>query len=149
MTAPVSAGSVSTRMAASRAEASCSGRFTRSKYLERGRNASLTVTSPAYGCSSSCRTGLEARVAKVPDGNSSTGIRLIVASAAPVSMLVDPGPTDAVHTHVCSRSFCRAYATEVCTMACSFRARTYGRRSSPSVVSSFWRSAWPIPATFP
>ena len=108
MTAPVSAGSVSTRIAFSRADASCSGRLTRSKYLERGRKASLTVTSPAYGCSSSWSTGLETRVAKVPDGSNSTGIRLIVASAAPVSMLVDPGPTDAVHTHVCSRSFCRA-----------------------------------------
>ena len=47
-------------------------------------------------------------MAKVPDGSSSTGSRLIVASAAPVSMLDEPGPTEAVHTQVCSRSFCRA-----------------------------------------
>ena len=33
VTAPVSAGSVSTRIALSRADGSCSGRFTRSKYL--------------------------------------------------------------------------------------------------------------------
>ena len=48
------------------------------------------------------------RVAKVPEGSSSTGSRLIVASAAPVSMLVEPGPTEAVHAQVWSRSFCRA-----------------------------------------
>ena len=53
-------------------------------------------------------SALPAQQQGVPDGNSSTGIRLIVASAAPVSMLVEPGPTDAVQTQVWSRSFCRA-----------------------------------------
>ena len=95
-------------MAASRAEGSCSGRLTSSKYFDSGRKASLTVTSPAHGSSSSWSTGDEARVAKVPEGSSSTGSRLIVASAAPVSMFVEPGPTEAVHTQVCRRSFCRA-----------------------------------------
>ena len=108
VTAPVSAGSVSTRIAPSRADGSCSGRLTRSKYRDSGRKASLTVTSPAYGASSSWSTGAERRVANVPDGSSSTGSRLIVASAAPVSMFVEPGPTEAVHTQVCSRSFWRA-----------------------------------------
>ena len=32
----------------------------------------------------------------------------MVANAAPVSILVDPGPTLAVTAQVCSRSFCRA-----------------------------------------
>ena len=41
-------------------------------------------------------------------GNSSTGMRLIVASAAPVTMLVEPGPMDAVQAKVCSRFFIRA-----------------------------------------
>ena len=108
VTAPVSTGSVSTLIAPSSADGSCSGRVTRSKNFDSGRNASLTVRSAAYGCSSSCRTGLATRVAKVPEGSSRTGIRLMVASAAPVSMLVEPGPTEAVHAHVWSRSFCRA-----------------------------------------
>ena len=34
----------------------------------------------------------------------------MVASAAPVSMLVEPGPMLAVTAHACSRSFCLAYA---------------------------------------
>ena len=55
--------------------------------------------------------------------SSSTGIRLVVASAAPVSMFVDPGPIEAVHARVCSRLRVRAYATEACTMPCSLRAR--------------------------
>ena len=96
---------MSTRIAEISADGSCSGRLTRSKKRERGRKASLTVTSAAYGASSSWSTGELARVAKVPDGRSSTGSRLIVARAAPVSMFVEPGPTEAVQTHVCSRSF--------------------------------------------
>ena len=47
----------------------------------------------------------DTRVANVPEGSSSTGSRLIVASAAPVSMFVEPGPTDAVQAQVWSRSF--------------------------------------------
>ena len=34
----------------------------------------------------------------------------MVANAAPVSMLVEPGPMLAVTAHACSRSFCLAYA---------------------------------------
>ena len=49
VTAPVPAGSVSTRMAASRADGSCSGRQTRSKNTDTGRNASLTDTSSGRG----------------------------------------------------------------------------------------------------
>ena len=41
-------------------------------------------------------------------GSSSTGSRLIVANAAPVSMLLAPGPTDAVTAKACNRSCCRA-----------------------------------------
>ena len=47
VTAPVSAGSVSTRIAASSADGSCSGRLTRSQYRETGLKASLTLTSQA------------------------------------------------------------------------------------------------------
>ncbi len=95
-------------MAPSNADGSCSGRHTRSKYRDSGLKASLTVTSPLPGSSSSCSTGALALVAKVSAASSNTGNRLIVASAAPVSMLVDPGPTLAVTAQVCSRSFCRA-----------------------------------------
>ena len=49
MTAPVSAGSVSTRIAPSSAAGSCSGRQTRSKNRDSGRNASLTDTSYPRG----------------------------------------------------------------------------------------------------
>ena len=108
VTAPVSAGSVSTRIAASSADGSCSGRHTRSKYCDTGRKQSLTVTSPAYGSSSSCSNGDAPRSAKVSAGSSSTGSRLIVASAAPVTMLVAPGPTLVETAQVCSRSFIRA-----------------------------------------
>jgi hypothetical protein len=96
VTAPVSTGSVSTRIAFSRADGSCSGRLTRSKYRDTGRNASFTLMSPAPTFSSSCRTGVATRVVKVSDGSSRTGNRLIVASAAPVSMFVEPGPMLAV-----------------------------------------------------
>jgi hypothetical protein len=37
------------------------------------------------------------------DGSRRTGMRLVVASAAPVSMLVDPGPIDAVQAIAWSR----------------------------------------------
>jgi hypothetical protein len=39
-------------------------------------------------------------VANVSDGSSRTGSRLMVASAAPVSMFVDPGPMLAVTAQV-------------------------------------------------
>jgi hypothetical protein len=55
-------------------------------------------------------------------GSSSTGSRLIVASAAPVTMLVDPGPTDAVQASVDMRLRIRAKPLAACTMPCSLRA---------------------------
>ncbi len=108
MTAPVSTGSVSTRIAASAPAMSCSGRLMRSKKRDTGRKASLTETSSDVGSSSSCRTGLATRVAKMSPGSSSTGSRLMVASAAPVTMFVAPGPIDDVHASVDRRSFMRA-----------------------------------------
>ena len=93
---PVSAGSVSTRIAASADESSCSGRLMRSQKRETGLKQSLTETSSEVGSSSSCSTGLATRVAKMSPGSSSTGRRLMVASAAPVTMFVEPGPTEAV-----------------------------------------------------
>ena len=123
VTAPASAGSVSTRMAPSSAAGSCSGRHTRSKNLDSGRKASLTEMSYPLGSSSSCSTGLAARVAKMSLGSSSTGSRLVVASAAPVSMFADPGPMDAVQASTCSRLLAFAKPAAACTMPCSLRAR--------------------------
>lgn len=123
VTAPVSTGSVSTRIAASAAGISCSGRMIRSKYLDTGRKASLTVTSPPRVSSSCWRTGSAARVANMSLGSSRTGSRLVVASAAPVIMFVEPGPVDAVQAYADSRSRILAKATAACTMPCSLRAR--------------------------
>ena len=46
----------------------------------------------------------------------------MVASAAPVIMLVAPGPTDEVQANVASRLRIRANPAATCTMACSLRA---------------------------
>ncbi len=62
-TAPVSTGSVSTRIACGSAVSSCSGRLIRSKNRDIGRNASFTVASASTGCCSCCSTGPCRRVA--------------------------------------------------------------------------------------
>ena len=59
---------------------------------------------------------------EVSPGSSSTGSRLIVASAAPVTMFVAPGPIDVVHANVPSRLRWRAKPAAMCTIACSLRA---------------------------
>ncbi len=120
--APVSAGSVSTRIAPRSADGSCSGRQTRSKNRDTGRNVSFTEMSYPAVLSNSCSTGLATRVAKTSPGSSSTGSRLMVASAAPVTMLVAPGPIDAVQAIVDSRFRILANALDACTMPCSLRA---------------------------
>ena len=77
------------------------------------------------------------------DASSKTGMRLIVAVAAPVSMLVDPGPIEAVHASAAVRCFALANPMAVCTMDCSLRGWKYG---------SSWpysNSAWLRPATLP
>ena len=121
-TAPVSAWSVSTRVPSSSAPASCSGRFTRFQYFDTGRKESFTVVSPSQGSSSCWSTGWGARVANTSPGRSSTGSRLTVASAAPVTMLVAPGPIDVVHASVDRRLRIRAKPEAACTIACSLRA---------------------------
>ena len=99
---------------------SCSGREMRSKKRLTGRKASLTVRSASTGCSSCCSTGPCLRLANVSLGRSSTGRRLIVAVAAPVSMFVAPGPIEAVQASVESRRDALATPRAVCTIACSF-----------------------------
>jgi hypothetical protein len=108
VTAPVSAGSVSTRMALSSDGMSCSGRLIRSKKRDTGRKASLTDTSRVLRVLELLQTGSGMRVANWSEGKSRTGMRLVVASAAPVTMLVAPGPIEVVTAMVCSRLRCRA-----------------------------------------
>ena len=57
----------------------------------------------------------------VSPGSSSTGSRLIVASAAPVTMLVAPGPIEEVHASVARRRVAFAKPAAVCTIDCSLR----------------------------
>ena len=57
VTAPVSAGSVSTRIAPSNDGMSCSGRLIRSKKRDTGRKTSLTDTSRVPGSSNCWSTG--------------------------------------------------------------------------------------------
>ena len=121
MTAPVSDWLVSTRIASSAEAMSCSGRAIRSQYRETGRNASLTDTSCDHPASSCWSTDPTRRVAKTSPGSSSTGSRLMVAPAAPVTMLVAPGPTELVQARVWSRLAIRAKPAAVCTWACSLR----------------------------
>jgi hypothetical protein len=98
---------------------SCSGRTIRSKNRATGRKQSLTLTSAASGCSSCCSTGPWWRVAYVSPGKSSTGNREIEASAAPVIMLVAPGPIEDVHASVARRRVAFAKPTAACTIDCS------------------------------
>ena len=100
VTAPVSAGEVSTRMASGSAVTICSGLWMRSQYLETGLKQSLTETSWVCPDSSCCKTGATLRRAKMSPGSSRTGTRLIVAAAAPVTIFVAPGPIEVVQTRV-------------------------------------------------
>ena len=69
----------------------------------------------SWVCSdSSCwSTGATFRRAKISPGSNSTGIRLIVAVAAPVIMFVAPGPIEEVQAKVRIRLFIFAKAVEV------------------------------------
>jgi hypothetical protein len=103
VTAPVSPGLVRVRMASSSAVGSCSGRLIRSQYLETGLNASLTEESQERLDSTCCRTGPVRRLAKMSLGRQSTGSRLTVAVAAPVTMFVAPGPIEVLQARAPSR----------------------------------------------
>src|ERR671939_1852317 len=87
-------------MAAKAAGMSCSGRLILSQYRQTGRKQSFTERSPSCGASSCCRTGSGPREEKTSPGKSSTGRRFMVARAAPVIILVAPGPIEEVHAKV-------------------------------------------------
>ena len=80
-----------------------SGRLIRSQYRDTGLKQSFTDTSCDWLDSSCWSTGAGRRLAKMSPGSNSTGTRLIVAPAAPVIMLVAPGPIELVQASVRSR----------------------------------------------
>ena len=121
-TAPVSAGDVRTRIASIAPVMSCSGREIRSQYRETGLKQSLTETSSVSARSSCWRTGATRRETKMSPGRRRTGTRLTVATAAPVTMFVAPGPIELVQASARSRRLRFAYATAVWTIPCSLRA---------------------------
>ena len=94
----------------------------RSQYRLTGMKTSFTLTSPRHGTSSCCSTGSGRRDANTSPGSSNTGSRLMVAAAAPVTMLVAPGPIEVVQARVASRLRIRANPAAMCTIACSLRA---------------------------
>ena len=63
---------------------------------------------------------------------SSTGMRLIVAVAAPVTMFVAPGPIDVRQANALRRFDILAKPMAVWTIDCSLRARWYGNAGPAS-----------------
>ena len=51
--------------------------------------------------STCCKTGSGNLFANVSPGKNNIGIRLLIATAAAVIILVDPGPTDEVAIKIC------------------------------------------------
>ncbi len=125
VTAPVSAWSVSTRIASGAAQSNCSGRSIRSQYFDTGRKESFTDIAEVHGNSTCCSTGLGMREAGMSAGSRSTGSRLMVAPAAPVTRLVAPGPIEVTQAMVRSRLLILAKPAAAWTIACSFRPRMY------------------------
>ena len=95
---PRLAGSSRTARAAGRAWATWAGCVSRSQKAVTARKASLTVVDGAPGCSTCWSTGSGMRELKVSPASSSRGSRLAEATAAAVTMLVAPGPTEEVAT---------------------------------------------------
>ena len=122
VTVPVSAWDVSTLITSGKAVINCSGLLILSQYLETGLKQSLTDISWVRLDSNCCSTGATCLVANISPGIKRTGILLMVAAAAPVSILVAPGPIEDVQTKVCNLFFTLAKAAAVCTIPCSFLA---------------------------
>ena len=140
---PQSAGSSSTAIACGSDASSCSGRVMRSQNRDTGRRQSLAVTVGSPKSSSCCSTGSGWRLAKVSPGSSSTGRRFACASAAAVTRLVAPGPTEVVQAIMRRRRFALAKAIAACAIACSLCARKVGSALRCAA------SASPMPATLP
>ena len=83
----------------------CSGLVILSKYLVTGLNASLAVIPGLLKCSTCWRTGSGILFAYVSPGKNKIGNLLLIATAAAVTILVAPGPTDDVATKICCLLF--------------------------------------------
>ena len=142
-TAPVSAGSVRTRIALMQAVMRTSGRVTRSQYLQTARNASFVVVVRLTVCSICWSTGSGWRSAYVSPGRNRTGMQFAVAVSAAVTMLAAPGPTEDVQAYICLRRFCFAKPIAACAMPCSLRPMRMIRWPGSS------SRAWPMPMTLP
>ena len=141
--APVSAGSVSTRIAFISAVMIISGRVILSQYLHTGLKASLVVTARLLLCSSCWSTGSGCLEAKLSAGNTSRGILFTVAVAQAVTILAAPGPIDEAQGMIRFRLLCFAKAVATWHMPCSFLP--WKTRSCPGFVSS----ASPRPTAMP
>src|SRR3954453_17318628 len=97
-------------MASGREVSSCSGRWMRSQKRETGLKQSFTEISGVRDDSNCCNTGATFRRAKVSPGSNNTGRRFMVAMAAPVIILVAPGPIELVQTRVLIRKLVLANA---------------------------------------
>ena len=102
---PHSAGSVSTRSAAGRLASNGSGRMMRSKKRDTGRKQSFAVTVASPKHSTCCNTGSGRRSANTSPGRNNTGSRFTCATAAAVTMLVAPGPTELVQAIIRRRAW--------------------------------------------
>src|SRR6056300_790192 len=98
---PQTAGSSITCIACCKLDIICSGLVILSKYLVTGLKASLAVIPGLLKFSTCCSTGSGIRFANVSPGKNKIGILLLIATAAAVIKLVEPGPTDAVATKIC------------------------------------------------
>src|SRR3979411_2071143 len=98
----------------------CSGRWMRSQYRDTGLKQSFTEMSCDAEDSSCCNTGETFLLAKISPGNNSTGRWLMLASAAPVTMFVAPGPIEVVQAKERSRKLVLLKAAAERTIALAF-----------------------------
>ena len=107
----------------------CSGRLIRSQYRVTGLNASVTVIVGFSNTSTCWSTGSTIRCWNVSPENSRTGIRLAWATAAAVTMFVQPGPIDDVAIMIRRPRIALPYATAARAMDCSLWPRHVGNWS--------------------
>ena len=151
VTAPVSTGSVNTRIAPSSATRKLLGPGHPVEEPGQGPERVVDGEVAAVRLLELLQTGAATRVAKVSEGSNSAGSRLVVARAAPVSMLVEPGPTDAVHTGLQhGPSGGRRPPTRGPSPArYEPGSKALSVRPASMAAVSCCCSAWPIPATLP
>ena len=98
---PQSAGSSISWIACGRDARICSGLVILSKYFDTDLKESFAVSMGELKFSTCCKTGSGKRLANVSPGKSNIGRRLLIATAAAVTIFVAPGPTDEVAIKIC------------------------------------------------